>query len=158
MNEGQLSTPLLPPPPPPPPPQNSKALTLRTVPQTQTSQCRGPERTRRTSYDCEFQRRAEWGPGSHGHVEQSDDTRGSLHSNYLGNRSRCRLWLGDLGWGLRLCISNMPAGSEVHRGTERKADPSQQAGRDACGSQAEALGESWQTGLAWATSIVCVLP
>lgn len=53
MNEGQLSTPLLPPPPPPPPPQNSKALTLRTVPQTQTSQCRGPERTRRTSYDCE---------------------------------------------------------------------------------------------------------
>ena len=53
---------------------------------------------------------------------------------------------GDLGWGLRLCISNMPAGSEVHSRTESKADPSQQAGRDVCGSQAEALGESWQTG------------
>lgn len=98
-------------------------------PQTQTSLCRGPERAGRESCDCEeFQRRAEPEPGFHGLVEQSDDTRGSLHSNYPGNGQGAGSGWGDLGWGLRLCISNTPAGSEGHRGTERKADPSQQAG------------------------------
>ena len=83
MNGGRLPTPL-------PPPHSTPTEHQGTDPQDGHRKLRqacaevlrGPGESRVTVN--EFQRRAEQEPGFHGLMEQSDDTRGSPHSNHQG--------------------------------------------------------------------------